>query len=401
MQDVTIYNICCQAGQAKNNVVESAWQMTDISVLNSVIGKQPGWVMSKNNESLSNESLQNSSNKKISTKRTTLRYIAREIIWKLGKWRDKGLKDFVQNINPDILYLPIYRSGYMCEVQQHVMNLVECPVVCHMSDDVYSYPPKPYLQPLKLSYYAWMRKKIKRLIQKSEYGEVFARKMADEYSSLFNRKFYVIGKGVDTDNIQPNTEWKLDDCVSFVYTGNYGGERGVQLILLAQAIASNFKKGEAELKIYSATKSDEDTDAQLSDTGVVKFCGSVSAEGIRDIQSKADFLVHVEGFSEKSIVYTRMSFSTKLIDYMLAQRPILAIGPEEINSIQILKDNDLAIVANDKNELNSIIKQISKHALDIDVITKRATDYIKANRDIKKIQDGIRHRMSAIVKNEC
>jgi len=394
MPGVRIFNICCQAGQADNDIVEKAWQMTDISVLKSISGKNSGWLMANQNVSS-----KLATDKKISTKRTTAIYIARELIWKAGRWNDNGLEDFVRSIKPNVLYLPIYRSGYMCDVQQHVIKMTNCPVVCHITDDVYSYPPKPLSHPLKTMYYAWMRKKIKNIIQKSEYGEVFAQNMADEYSALFGKKFFVIGKGVDVDKLEKNTAWFSDDCITFVYTGNYGGERGPQLINLANAIAENFEPGKAEFRIYSTTSPDDWTDAQLAATGIVKLCGGVSHEEVINIQRSADYLVHVEGFSDKAIIETRMSFSTKLIDYMLAQRPILALGPDEVNSIQILRKNRIAMVASSNDELESVIKQISRNSCDSAELIKRATGYIKTNRDIKKIQSGIQHRLSTIVKN--
>lgn len=397
MSGVRIFNICCQAGSADNNVVERAWQMTDISVLKSITGKKPGWRMTKQDDGSTLNT-----DKKISTKRTTARYIARELIWKVGRWKNMELADFVRDIKPDILYLPVYRSGYMCDVQQYVMKLADCPVVCHITDDVYSYPPKPLHQPLKTLYYWWMRKKIKKIIQKSEYGEVFAQNMSDSYAKLFNKQFFIIGKGVDLDKTVDNTIWNDDGYTTFVYTGNYGGERGRQLISLAKAIAKLYPKGSAELAIYSGTSADKEVDKQLKETGVVRLCGSVIPDKVQSIQREADYLVHVEGFSEKSIMDTRMSFSTKLIDYMLAQRPILAIGPSDINSIQVLIQNDIAIVACSETEIETTLGKISRHVYDDNGIVKRASDYVINNRDLKKIQHGMRCRLSAIIgKHGC
>ena len=75
----------------------------------------------------------------------------------------------------------------------------------------------------------------------------------------------------------------------------------------------------------------------LSQYSFVKLYKGVDSVQVYKIQKNANFLIHVEGFSKKAIAETRMSFSTKLIDYMSTMKPIIAIGPSNINSIEVLK----------------------------------------------------------------
>lgn len=391
MADVEIYNICCQSGYNNNHVVRQAYQMTDTSVIKSIYGNQSGKIIGRNAEVVLQDELES----KLPHKRITLFYVCRDIIWKLGRWKSASLDKFIDSVKPDIIYLPLYRSGYMIDVQEHVIRRAVVPVVAHITDDIYNYAPGKLSSPLKTLYQAYLRKKIRHIISKIAYGEVFAEDMADEYEKEFNKPFYLIGKGIDIDRIEPNNEWVKTDKIHFVYTGNYGGERGKQLILLAQAIKNELIDNgrEACLDIYSTTKAEKATDDELSAIGCVNLCGGVNGEKLRHIQRRADYLVHVEGFSKKAIYETRLSFSTKIIDYLLAQRPIIAIGPAEVNSIKILAKNGLAAVACNNTQVVEAIAKIGSHHYNNDLVIK----YLIDNRNKVKFQEEIRNRLSTII----
>lgn len=393
MADVEIYNICCQSGYNNNHVVRQAYQMTDTSVIKSIYGNQSGQIIGRDAE----VSLPDELESKLPHKRITLFYICRDIIWKLGRWKSDGLDKFIDSVKPDIIYLPLYRSGYMIDVQEHVIRRAGVPVVAHITDDIYNYAPGKLSNPLKTLYQAYLRKGIRNIISKIAYGEVFAENMADEYEKEFNKPFYLIGKGIDIDKIEPNNEWVKTDKIHFVYTGNYGGERGKQLILLAQAIKNELINNgrEACLDIYSTTKAEKATDDALSAIGCVNLCGGVNGEKLRHIQRRADYLVHVEGFSKKAIYETRLSFSTKIIDYLLAQRPIIAIGPAEVNSIKVLAKNGLATVACNSKDVAAIVR----NARSTTYTPHRTMNYLTGERDIKKIQSDIKSRLSYLLWN--
>lgn len=394
MAGVRIFNICCQAGCSDNTIVEDTWQMTDISVLKSIFRGKAGRHISM--AQVPEETTP--SDNRIVVRRTTMAYLIRELIWKLGHWYEQEFRNFIVNINPDILYLPIYRSGYICDIQKKAYQITKCPIVCHISDDVYSMPPSSQVSPLKRIYYKWIRKKIKYLISKSEYCEVFAKNMAEEYHTIFKKPFHLIGKGISPQDIRKNDKWKKQRTLKFVYTGNYGGERGAQLLNLAMCLERNFKPTEAELRIFSATIPDAGINNRLIDTKRVRLMGALKPEQIPDVQQGADYLIHVEGFSAKSIIETRMSFSTKLIDYMLAQRPIIAIGPMEINSIKVLKDENAALIANSTDDLDDIISKIAKGDIDTEKYIENARQYLLTKRDRRIIQNGIHKRLISIIR---
>ena len=95
-----------------------------------------------------------------------------------------------------------------------------------------------------------------------------------------------------------------------------------------------------------------------------------------------------------------MSFSTKIIDYMMAEKPIFAVGPEEIYPIQMLKSNKLAIVSSNEEELKENVKLILTGKMDESVYVDNSIKYLKEKRDIRTIQKGMLERMHLLISNE-
>ena len=56
-----------------------------------------------------------------------------------------------------------------------------------------------------------------------------------------------------------------------------------------------------------------------------------------------------------------MSFSTKIVDYFEMAKCILAVGPDDIASIQHLKENNAAIFASSEKEIYEKIKEIAEN----------------------------------------
>src|SRR5690606_25522384 len=87
----------------------------------------------------------------------------------------------------------------------------------------------------------------------------------------------------------------------------------------------------------------------------VNLMGKVSYSIIPDILSDADILLHVESFDKKEMLATSLSFSTKLVDYFMAGRCIVALGWVNSASIKYLETKEAAIVINDLSEIENVL----------------------------------------------
>ncbi|MBE6786763.1 MAG: glycosyltransferase family 4 protein [Ruminococcaceae bacterium] len=393
MKNVEIYNISCQNGLSNNNITFKEVQMSDKSVLKSILNPlyDPCWEVEKSNKEIDvNQALSVAAIKK----RWTIFFIIRDLIWGIGRWkRSKVLKKLIFEHKPDIIYLPIYASPRMCNIQQYIIKKLGVPVVGHISDDVYNIPPN--LSFLGKRYRIHLQKKLKKLINSCEYLEVFAQNMADEYSKKFDIPCFLIGKGVTQEKIAsiPPLKKSTNKPLKIIYTGNISQDRYSILHLLGTTIDAHFK-GKAVIDIYTQSILPEIMLCELESIDSIELKGAVSGEEVLKIQQSADFLLHAEGFSDKSIFETKMSFSTKIIDYMLSGVPILAVGPSEVNSIAVLQNFDLAAVISNPEDTKNILNDLLNGNVDFNKKRENIIDYLKTYRDLDTIQNGIYNRLS-------
>jgi hypothetical protein len=131
-------------------------------------------------------------------------------------------------------------------------------------------------------------------------------------------------------------------------------------MLLANAIKKHnisIKGNErsAFLQIYSNNKPDEKIFKKLDIPNASKFCGSLKSNELMVVLNKCDIPVHVESFDKKSIQATLLSISTKIPEYLSLEKPILAIGPKEVASMEYLENVAFCI-----NEPTDVFEKIQK-----------------------------------------
>ena len=224
--------------------------------------------------------------------------------------------------------------------------------------------------------------------------------MKNEYSKIFDKPCYLIGKGIQIEKIETlQTYIPSGKPLRFVYTGNIGDERYKVLADIAKAMKETFADGAAVLDVYSMTPLTKKMQEAFSGNSCLKFHGGINRERVIQVQEEADFLVHVEGFSKKAIFSAKMSFSTKIIDYMMTGKPIFAVGPQEVNSIQVLKGNELGVVATSQEELKEKLLDIVEAKIDYEKQIECKKGYLKKHRDIGVIQFEIFSRMNNLLKN--
>ena len=393
MLEVEIYNICCQTGSTDNSIVAKTLQMSESSVVNSLKGRPVAITESYRETVESVERMQVAGKKS----RSPLMFMARDMIWRVGAHRWKAaVRRFVKEVNPDIIYLPIYGSWYMCDIDGYVIKKSKVPVVGHITHDSYGYASNEQAVNLARLYRMVLRKKLKALIRECSYIEVFADNMKKEYERLFNIPCHVIGKGLLPEDVcKPQIRQERGE-VHFVYTGGIGGERYSVLMALAKAFSCQSDK-KCYLDIYSATPLTDTMKAEMDSVDSIVFHGAVNGSEVRKIQLDADYLVHVEGFSKESISATRMSFSTKIPDYLSTGNVMLAIGPADINSIQVLQSRGIAVVVDNLDNLTPTIFRLLNGEIDTSAIQERAYTYIITERNKSVIQAGMLDRLKKLV----
>ncbi|MEA5015881.1 MAG: hypothetical protein VB099_15105 [Candidatus Limiplasma sp.] len=285
-------------------------------------------------------------------------YWMQELVWLLGKWKTEDLVSFLENADIDLIFQPIYPSFYMNRISRFMKNYTQKPMVCFTADDAYT------LKQFSLSPLFWIdrllkRRAIRKTILSSELLYVISEAQKKEYEKIFNKPCKILTKQKDFSGL-PRLKTAFHSPMRLVYAGNIGIGRWRTLGCLAQEIEKvNARETRMELFIYTGTPITKSIRKALSGKGT-HLSKPVPASEIAQIQSDADILIHAEGFRFGEGLRVRHSFSTKIVDYLAAGRCILALGRKNTASIEHLKKNNAALLAQSKAEIPSVLQRILK-----------------------------------------
>lgn len=289
-------------------------------------------------------------------KNSMLLSLCREIVWKFGRWKTKELDSFIKDFDADVLFVPIYPTIYMGRIQKYIIKKTKKPVVSYIADDNYTYKSVGK-NPIALMRRAFLRKYVKFIIKNSEKLMVIAPKQKEEYDKIFGTDSIVMTKGVDFSAI-PFEPKPLNNPIKMVYTGKLIIGRWKSLAKIAEALGDINKDGiKVELDIYTTDTLTVEQDTALNRNGcTVK--GALKLDEVQTVQKQADILVFVESLENKYKHAARLSFSTKITDYLKAGKCIFAVGDKDIAPIDYFNRYDAAITASSYEEIGDKIKML-------------------------------------------
>lgn len=306
--------------------------------------------------------------------------LAREVVWKLGHWKTKALMKFVQDFEPDIIFVPIFPYAYLGRIQEYIIKLTGKPTVCYLADDNYSYDSCQDL--IDYIHRFWVRQFVGPLSRHSSQMFVIVDKEKEDTDLRFGTDSVILTKCIDFTGVSYQHK-KLNDPLKFVYTGGLIIGRDRTLALVADAINEiNTVAGEtkATLYIYSQTIPDDGIMARIN-TGASHYCGSVPHQQVKGIQADADVVIFAESIEGKDANIAKLSFSTKITDYLSNGKCVLAIGKDYIAPMDYFKRNDSAILAYDADDIPVQIKKIVDNPDIIDEYGEKAFNCAVRNHE--------------------
>lgn len=358
-----IANIYCRDEKINNSICKNYFRITERELVDAFFHKRNIGTKIIFGSLEVNKSFEN--NKNISREKKKYDFFrnhrlqfflwGRELIWKTGKWKNTNLNDFLNEISPNIILMPLYDCLYMYDILFYVYNYTSAKVVIYTGDDMYT------LRQLSLSPLNWIdlmlrRKKIRKAIDISSMCFCLSEKQSLEYSKIFNTRFLNIPKHAQCKKITKRKKVVLP--VIMLYTGNIILGRYKVLGEIGKVIEKINKENEKiQLHIYTGNQLTPKMKRALNKKGVF-FHGAISNEEVKKKQEIADVLVHVEDFSFRNKMKVFMSFSTKIVDYMAKGKTIFAVGPKDVASIEYLLNKDIAIVATKNSEIEEKIKKL-------------------------------------------
>ncbi|MDD4157063.1 MAG: glycosyltransferase [Candidatus Cloacimonetes bacterium] len=225
-----------------------------------------------------------------------------------------------------------------------------CVIVPDLPRHMYSNTDaKPKFFKLKMKY---LQKAIK--VQSSFDGYVYlTEKMSEEISM---EKPYVVIEGIANTIQNKKRSVKLEKKKSIMYAGGLEEKYGV-LNLIEAFEKSNFS--DMELWLFGDGSLQETIEYKALINHKIKYFGRVSRDVIIDYEKRSSLLVNVRNNNDE---FTKYSFPSKMIEYMLSGTPLLTtklegIPNEYYDYVFSIDNTDVENLSNKFNEIFTISEQ--------------------------------------------
>lgn len=192
-----------------------------------------------------------------------------------------------------------------------------------------------YHKALKLSSSAEKKHKAleKEVLNSADTIIVTSKTTKTEFQALTSKPIEVITNGYDVEKIEKQT---LDEKFTLAHIGSFLSERNPRILwkVLNELIKENKDfKNDFCLKLIGATSQEVlDAISEFKLNDYVQNLGYVSHQEAVMHQRKSQVLLLIEIDSED----TKSIIPGKLFEYMVSERPILAIGPENSDFAEII-----------------------------------------------------------------
>ena len=295
--------------------------------------------------------------KSVAGKKTPLKRAARDLIW-LNGWKSDKLLTWLDEFRPDTIFFVAGDSGFAYNIVRFVKNRYDCRLVTYITDDYIL--PRIHESLIAKIRRQYIKKKMTKCVHDSYAYYTISPAMQKKYETLFCKSSEIL---VNMSSCLYDESLCTDNKNEFVlvYAGSlyYGRDR---VLLELCKILKNYNEcttgRRAVLHIYTSTISNDIRDKLFSCFDCSEYCGSVGPDELKTIYNQANALVFVESFEPEMIERTKYSLSTKVPEYLSLKKPILAIGPKGIGSMDYLEGcaicvNNLEVLDEKVNELLS------------------------------------------------
>lgn len=321
------------------------------------------------------------------------RYLIRllvDLIYIIPIWRNKKYKQFLEDINPDIVFLFAIPEAFVYHNIKHIKKHTRAKFIMSVEDDVYGMVFSK-MDPLSII----EKRRLKRMFNMADKLYGASQIMCDNYSQIFKKAFTPIYKGCEFGSLKSS----INNPIDVVYAGNLLYGRLETLIKIVNAIrAINEERVNIRLTVFSGTKLREDQAQQINDGVNAVFEGVKPYEYIKGVLASSDVTLHVESFEKKMQSLVRYSFSTKIIDCLQSGNTLLVVGPPNIASVEYPRTIPGAIVVDRLEDVYPVLKESVRHPESLLERARKINRFSKQFHSIEGVRNTLRSDFQSLFK---
>ena len=309
----------------------------------------------------------------------------RELLWLLGRWESRSLNEFIESFRPDVLLFSIESYPYFNRLNKYIIEHYRPrKVIGYLWDDNFTYKQRPGSLSFKISRY-FLRRQVRDLVSRCDTVLAISPKMKEECDREFGIDSVLLTKPVRESTGLPYRFTGYP--IRLLYTGSLVIGRDKTLLALARLVDQiNHDEDLVFLDIYTNTPLSASYIKAVSSCRMCSVMGAISQIQVFEEQEKSDVLVFAESLSPTDNV-ARLSFSTKITDYLGSGRCILAIGREDNASIEYFKSENAALICSDESEIYLVLNELVARVSKIEEYASRARECGMRNHSRQAVQN--------------
>ena len=393
-----IANICIREEQPNSDVCSRYFVISENKVIKSVYkrsiktGKEihPFTELSRENQDLSEH---NERYRRMSKKRRYSMLLAREIVWWLGKWKTSELDEFLDSFKPDVILHSMEGYIHLNRIIEYAIKRTGAKAVGYVWDDNFTYK-----QSSKIGYKIYryfQRRSLKRLAKLTDAFFAISDMTKKEANDFFKIDCKILTKPFN--GVGDIVYGKLEKPIKILYTGNLLIGRDRSLIRVANAIKEKFE-GQFVIDVYTKTEFSEDKLSEIQADGTCRMHAPIPQSEVLKKQKEADILLFLEDIDGENAHTARLSFSTKITDYLSSGKCIFAVGCADTAPMHYFIENRAAIVASSDEEIVEKLQEIASDTSVLCDYAERAREVGVRNHSKEKVLNTFNETIISVLK---
>lgn len=305
-------------------------------------------------------------------------FTVREIIWETQKWKNDKLENWLESVNPSVIFFVGGGSAFSYNIVNYISNKFDLPVILYFTDDyMYEIDQWKFIDRFNNTLF---KRAFKKVLLKTKMIFTIGEEMANEYKMEFNKETVPLMNSIELNNYKfnesrydlPNNSNKKKLKIGFFGSLHSNRDKTVSKLINTIKAYNQKNKSSFTLDIFTQDNLTSEQLKQYNQPSICEYKGAVGKDEIIKKMYEYDLLLHIESFDKKAIKATRLSISTKIPEYLATGIPILAIGPSSVASIKYIKDLNLSFVINDIGEIN-LLNQLKYIQENINIFTQKSS----------------------------
>ena len=310
--------------------------------------------------------------------RSWLILLMREFLWFLGKPKGPELIRYINDFKPQVLFCPFESYIYFNSINIWIAKKYNIPVIPILWDDNFTFKQNTFSL-FSFIHRLILRKQIRTISKLSPVFFAISQKAQDELSKYLKRDVRLITKCASNELLLERSPIKLNH-IKIIYSGklNLGRDKTLIKFIEALKVINEEFNSHVILDIYAKSIDSKKLAKTISENNFVSYKGFVSQQEIKKIQKKYNLLVCLEALKGKNKNISRLSISTKFVDYLASGGCIFNISPKDTATYSYIVQNDIGFCAHDKKTIISCMKEIVENP---NLIDKKIENSLKTCKE--------------------